>query len=87
MQFYISFNTVSSVCVPPPLTCCWKIVQYISLIKPDAIGEDNPNGDFYTTARGRQYEYYDGAGTSTFVNTLFLPGERGWGCTQCYAWC
>lgn len=65
----------SHVFVWQSLIFCWKVVQYISLIKPDAVGEDNPNGDFYTTARGRQYEYYDGAGTCTKIQRHFLRGK------------
>lgn len=61
-----------------PIIDFWKIVQYISLIKPDAVGEDNPNGDFYTTSSGRQYAYYDGAGMPTFANAL-LGRESGGG--------
>lgn len=49
-----------------------QIVQYISLVRPDVAGDDQPYGDYYTTLGGQQVPWYSAEGFTTET-----PGGHG----------
>lgn len=42
-----------------------QVIQYISLVRPDAEGEEQPYGDYFTTTRGSAFPWLDPEGFST----------------------
>lgn len=43
----------------------WQVIQYISLVRPDAEGEEQPYGDYLTTTFGSEFPWLDPEGFST----------------------